>query len=120
MVPPEGILNALGSPAQRTEIFQIHEVTSMKLPGWEKVTSAEQYRQMIEAEYYKLQAQRSTAAGTGIGLEEIKLRLFLSLLEKPSTNGQQASSAEVRSLSEAADQNASLLNDNQTASDQAA
>ncbi len=92
----------------------------MKLPGWEKVTSAEQYRQMIEAEYYKLQAQRSTAAGTGIGLEEIKLRLFLSLLEKPSTNGQQASSAEVRSLSEAADQNASLLNDNQTASDQAA
>jgi hypothetical protein len=56
----------------------------MKLPGWEKVASAEQYRQMIEDEYYRLKAQRSAEAGHGVGLEEVKLRLFLSLIEKPS------------------------------------
>jgi hypothetical protein len=56
----------------------------MKLPGWEEVTSAEQYRQMIEEEYYALKAQRTATSGVGVGLEEIKLRLFLSLIEKPN------------------------------------
>jgi hypothetical protein len=55
----------------------------MKLSGWEKVTSAEQYRQMIEVEYYRLKEERSSAVSAGGGFEEIKLRLFLSLLEKP-------------------------------------
>ena len=55
----------------------------MKLPGWEKVASAEEYRQMIEAEYYRLKEKQETLPGPTMGLEEIKLRLFLSLLEKP-------------------------------------
>lgn len=92
----------------------------MKLPGWEKVTSAEQYRQMIEAEYYKLQANRSNLAASGMGLEEIKLRLFLSLLERPLRTPEQKNSAEVSSFSDAVNQNDSLLNNNQTAPDQAA
>jgi hypothetical protein len=83
----------------------------MKLPGWEKVTSAEQYRQMIEAEYYKLQAERSTQLGNGIGLEEIKLRLFLSLIERPVKNPNQISRVDSR---------ANLLDENQAPSDQAA
>ncbi len=91
----------------------------MKLPGWEKVTSAEQYRQMIEAEYYKLQAERSVAVGSGIGLEEIKLRLFLSLLEKPSNNQEQNAMSVVKDLS-TANKTDSLLNNDQSAPDQAA
>lgn len=92
----------------------------MKLPGWEKVTSAEQYRQMIEVEYYKLKEQRSTTQGTGMGLEEIKLRLFLSLLEKPTTQDEQPTSVETRSISEVVNRKASLLNNDQAAPDQAA
>jgi hypothetical protein len=92
----------------------------MKLPGWEKVTSAEQYRQMIEAEYYKLHAERSTTAGNGTGLEEIKLRLFLSLLERPSKHDEQAIRVEVQSFSEVVNQRAGLLNNDQAAPDQAA
>ena len=55
----------------------------MKLPGWEKVASAEEYRQMIEAEYYRLKDKSETKPELSMGLEEVKLRLFLSLLEKP-------------------------------------
>lgn len=55
----------------------------MKLPGWEKVTSAEQYRQMIEAEYCRLKEERAAVPGSGVGLEEVKLRLFLSLIQRP-------------------------------------
>lgn len=55
----------------------------MKLYGWEKVGSAEEYRQMIEAEYTRLKDERAQH-GKNTGLEEVKLRLFLSLLEKPS------------------------------------
>jgi hypothetical protein len=55
----------------------------MKLPGWEKVASAEEYRQMIEAEYYRLKDKHETKPEPTMGLEEVKLRLFLSLLDKP-------------------------------------
>jgi hypothetical protein len=55
----------------------------MKLPGWEKVASAEEYRQMIEAEYYRLKDKSETKSELTMGLEEVKLRLFLSLLDKP-------------------------------------
>ena len=55
----------------------------MKLPGWEKVASAEEYRQMIEAEYYRLKDKSETKPEPAMGLEEVKLRLFLSLLEMP-------------------------------------
>jgi hypothetical protein len=92
----------------------------MKLSGWEKVTSAEQYRQMIEAEYYKLKQARATAAGSGIGLEEIRLRLFLSLLDKPAKILGRTREFEARSSCEAESRKASLLDNNQTASDQAA
>jgi len=55
----------------------------MKLYGWEKVNSADEYREMIKTEYYRLKRERSDAGQKG-GLEEVKLRLFLSLLDKPS------------------------------------
>lgn len=63
----------------------------MKLYGWEKVGSAEEYRQMIEAEYKSLKDERAQQGRT-TGLEEVKLRLFLSLLEKPSKTTFQPSS----------------------------
>jgi len=58
----------------------------MKLAGWEKTTSAEQYRKMIEAEYHRLKSKRAAAGTSSGGLEEVKLRLFLSLLEKPASS----------------------------------
>lgn len=71
----------------------------MKLAGWEKVTSAEQYREMIEAEYHRLKAERSSAVVAGGGLEEIKLRLFLSLLEKPrDTRAEESSNSDVKGV----------------------
>lgn len=63
----------------------------MKLNGWEKVGSADEYRDMIKAEYLRLKQERFVS-GQSTGLEEVKLRLFLSLLERP-----------VRSLHEACD-----------------
>jgi len=54
----------------------------MRLDGWEKVSSAEEYREMIKAEYYRLQNERS-GGSAAVGMEEVKLRLFLSLLDKP-------------------------------------
>ena len=54
----------------------------MKLYGWERVGSAEEYREMIRAEYYRLKQERDET-GQGSNLEEVKLRLFLSLLDKP-------------------------------------
>jgi hypothetical protein len=53
----------------------------MKLYGWQNVNSAQEYREMIQAEYERLKAERSHSS-EGFGLEEVKLRLFLSLLEK--------------------------------------
>jgi hypothetical protein len=55
----------------------------MKLYGWEKVNSADEYREMIQTEYYRLKRERAEG-GQGAGFEEVKLRLFLSLLDKPS------------------------------------
>jgi hypothetical protein len=58
----------------------------MKLIGWERAASADDYRKMIEAEYNRLKLERSTvieSGGSGAGLEEVRLRLFLSLLDKP-------------------------------------
>ena len=54
----------------------------MKLYGWEKVGSAEEYREMIRAEYMSLKRRRADGEVTP-GMEEVKLRLFLSLLERP-------------------------------------
>ncbi len=53
----------------------------MKLYAWQNVGSAEEYRKMIQSEYERLREQRSRQ-GEAYGLEEVKLRLFLSLLEK--------------------------------------
>jgi hypothetical protein len=57
----------------------------MKLYGWEKVNSADEYREMIKTEYYRLKRERAEASQGG-GLEEVKLRLFLSLLDKPQSS----------------------------------
>jgi hypothetical protein len=96
----------------------------MKLPGWEKATSAEQYRQMIEAEYYRLKEERSAVSGSGVGLEEVKLRLFLSLIEKPSGNGASASGDHgkgvVHEFPAVKSGMPSLLNDDQAPPDQVA
>ncbi len=56
----------------------------MKLYGWEKVNSSEEYREMIKAEYYRLKREREMY-GRDNNLEEVKLRLFLSLLDRPGT-----------------------------------
>jgi hypothetical protein len=96
----------------------------MKLPGWEKAASAEQYREMIEAEYYRLKEERSAVSGSGVGLEEVKLRLFLSLIEKPSCNGTSArggyGNGVVREFPAVTSSMPSLLNDDQAPSDQVA
>ena len=55
----------------------------MKLYGWQKVGSADEYREMIKAEYLRLQREK-TKTGERYGLEEVKLRLFLSLLDPVS------------------------------------
>jgi hypothetical protein len=60
----------------------------MKLYGWEKVNSADEYREMIKTEYYRLKRERSEASQAG-GLEEVKLRLFLSLLDKPRSGSKE-------------------------------
>ena len=57
----------------------------MKLYGWQNVNSAQEYREMIQAEYERLKAERSNSS-EGFGLEEVKLRLFLSLLDKKPVN----------------------------------
>lgn len=85
----------------------------MKLVGWERANSAEDYRKMIEAEYNRLKLERSAiigASGLGAGLEEVRLRLFLSLLDKPVTT----KNADTSQFDGA------LLYDNETPSDQAA
>jgi hypothetical protein len=56
----------------------------MKLYGWEKVNSADEYREMIKTEYYRLKRERAEGGQAG-GFEEVKLRLFLSLLDKPTS-----------------------------------
>jgi hypothetical protein len=56
----------------------------MKLYGWEKINSSEEYREMIQAEYYSLKREREVY-GRENNLEEVKLRLFLSLLDRPSS-----------------------------------
>lgn len=57
----------------------------MKLYGWQKVGSADEYREMIKAEYLRLQREK-TKTGERYGLEEVKLRLFLSLLDPVSSH----------------------------------
>ena len=59
----------------------------MKLYGWEKVSSSEEYREMIKAEYYRLKQEREVY-GKENNLEEVKLRLFLSLLDRPRAKRQ--------------------------------
>jgi hypothetical protein len=95
----------------------------MKLPGWEKVTSAEQYRQMIEAEYHRLKEVRAAGPGSGVGLEEVKLRLFLSLIERPDRSaaaGNDDGRGVVCEFPSAQAGVESLFNDDQPASDQVA
>jgi len=65
----------------------------MKLYGWEKVGSADEYREMIRAEYFALKRQRATE-GASSGMAEVKLRLFLSLLERPGQASQDESARE--------------------------
>jgi hypothetical protein len=59
----------------------------MRLYGWEKIGSAEEYREMIRAEYMALKRRRANGEATP-GMEEVKLRLFLSLLERPGESAE--------------------------------
>jgi hypothetical protein len=68
----------------------------MRLYGWEKVGSAEEYREMIRAEYMALKRRQSNGEVTA-GMEEVKLRLFLSLLERPGQLEEKESERERRS-----------------------
>lgn len=54
----------------------------MKLLGWSAKDSSEEYRLFLQQEYRRLQSQKSETDTVG-GFEEVKLRLFLSLLDKP-------------------------------------
>lgn len=96
----------------------------MKLPGWEKATSAEQYRQMIEAEYYRLKAEKESCSGQGAGLEEVKLRLFLSLLDKPERSAAnsdvQSKRGELCQFPMSTQRPEALLQDDQASPDQVA
>jgi hypothetical protein len=55
----------------------------MKEKRSNKPGSGEAYRQFMAEEYQRLELRRLIGTAS-IGLEEVKLRLFLSLLEKPS------------------------------------
>jgi hypothetical protein len=68
----------------------------MKLLGWAAKDSSEEYRLFLQQEYRRLQSQKSEADAVG-GFEEVKLRLFLSLLEKP---GRDDGVAEKRAVNE--------------------
>jgi hypothetical protein len=54
----------------------------MKLLGWTKNDSSEDYRLYLQQEYRRLQSQAPEERVVG-GFEEVKLRLFLSLLDNP-------------------------------------
>lgn len=54
----------------------------MKLLGQTKKDSSEEYRLYLQQEYRRLHDQKSDE-GTVSGFEEVKLRLFLSLLDRP-------------------------------------
>ena len=75
----------------------------MKLYGWQKVGSADEYREIIKAEYLRLQREK-TKSGEHYGLEEVKLRLFLSLLEPvvPHANPNASENSEGQGLSSVA------------------
>ena len=45
----------------------------------------DRYARIVRSEYCRLASQRE-ASGISGGLEEVKLRLFLSLLDKPSVS----------------------------------
>ncbi len=51
-------------------------------------TGDEEYRQLLSEYYHELQCQRPQGAATG--LEEVKLRLFLSLLSAAPKRGSSA------------------------------
>lgn len=65
----------------------------MRLYGWENVGSAEEYREMIRAEYMALK-RRQASGEAAPGMEEVKLRLFLSLLERPGNYEEKESERE--------------------------
>ncbi len=54
----------------------------MKLLGWAAQDSSEEYRLFLQQEYRRLQSRKSETDAVS-GFEEVKLRLFLSLLDKP-------------------------------------
>jgi hypothetical protein len=54
----------------------------MKLIKGTKKPAGEEYRQVLAAEYRRMAARKALAGNAG-GLEEVKLRLFLSLLDVP-------------------------------------
>jgi hypothetical protein len=55
----------------------------MKLCGQTDRNGSEEYRQYLSKEYKRLQTLK-TESGVVNGFEEVKLRLFLSLLERPA------------------------------------
>jgi hypothetical protein len=57
----------------------------MKLLGWTGKDSSEEYRLFLQREYQNLKSQKSEKDAVG-GFEEVKLRLFLSLLDKPEAD----------------------------------
>ena len=57
----------------------------MKLLGWTGKDSSEEYRLFLQREYQNLKSQKSEKDAVG-GFEEVKLRLFLSLLDKPKAD----------------------------------
>jgi hypothetical protein len=68
----------------------------MKQLGWTAKDSSEEYRLFLQQEYERLQSQKSERDAVG-GFEEVKLRLFLSLLDKPERDG---GSVEKRAVNE--------------------
>jgi len=67
----------------------------MKLVGAPLISPSEWYERAARSEYERL-LQSKTANGVAGGLEEVKLHLFLSLLESPGSDDIQGQSATKR------------------------
>jgi hypothetical protein len=67
----------------------------MKLVGAPSMSPSEWYESVARSEYERL-LQRKMASGVSGGLEEVKLHLFLSLLESPGSADSQVQGATKR------------------------
>jgi hypothetical protein len=65
------------------------DLSLMNLVRWKKNDPAEEYRLLLKKEYQRMRREHSSERRVS-PLEEVKLRLFLSLLERPRAEEQKS------------------------------